>query len=192
MVGDSHAGTWRKQLDEVPLLLARLDSADEDTYVPTNRLLYCEHDGGEHCYGQPQRQYGMTVARGQWLSWVGDDDIYLPGAFEAIRNAIQSLSEPIPLLFRWISPWKMLYWHTPGFYGDAPGHIDAECIVAPNIPEKLGHWEHIYQGDFSFISETIKLHGGKVLFLPEIIAQAQPAEAEDWTKQAQMREKVAV
>lgn len=174
MVGDSFQNTWRSQLDTIPSLLARLGGP----------FSYVEYDGGEHIAGQPQRQYGMQIADGQWLSWLGDDDLYLPGAFESIRQAIESLSEPAPLLFRWISPWKTLYWHTPNFYGDVPGHIDAECIVAPNIPEKMGHWENIYQGDYIYISETIKLHGGNVVFRPEVIAQARPSDAEDWTKHA--------
>ena len=189
VVGDSHAGTWRTQLDTVPSLIASI-------HWPTNPWIhYFEHDGGEHCVGQPQRQHGMTVAKGRWLSWLGDDDIYLPGAFDAIQRGIlhQMEAEPQPtchpMLFRWISPWKQLYWHTPGFYGDVPGHIDAECIVAPNIPEKLGHWYQLtpegprprYQSDWDFVDSTIKLHGGQVVFRPEIVAQARPSDAEDWT-----------
>jgi hypothetical protein len=186
VIGDSHAGTWRSQLDRVR---PEIDQWDDEYTISHGMkrpvLFYGEHDGGEHCVGHPQRQYGMQIADGQWLSWLGDDDLYLPGAFESIRQAIELLSEPVPLLFRWISPWKALYWHTPNFYGDAPGHIDAECIVAPNIPEKLGTWGRLYQSDFFFIDETIKLHDGKVIYCPEIIAQARPSDAEDWTTQAQ-------
>lgn len=189
VVGDSHAGTWRSQLDTV---LPRLSALIAECRVPLDRIAYHEFDGGEHCVGHPQRQYGMTVAKGRWLSWLSDDDLYLPGAFEAIRQGIaaaemQALPDrPVPpvLLFRWISPWKTVYWHTPGIYGGGPGHIDAECIVASNIPEKLGKWGRRYQGDFDMVDSTIKLHGGKVVFRPEIIAQAQPADADDWTQHA--------
>lgn len=186
VVGDSHAGTWRAQLDQIDLLLEQVFAVVEAGY----RVRYFEHDGGEHIVGQPQRQYGMAQARGRWLSWLSDDDVYLPGAFDAIQRGIlhQMEAEPQPtyhpMLFRWISPWKQLYWHTPGFYGDVPGHIDAECIVVPNIPAKLGKWGRRYQGDYDFIDSTIKLHGGHVVFRPEIIAQARPSDAEDWTKQA--------
>ena len=191
VVGDSHAGTWRKQLDNVPDCIERANRVYHEQHPDKHDAVwYFEHDGGEHCVGQMQRQAGMEQARGRWLSWLGDDDIYLPGAFDAIQRGIlhQMEAEPQPtchpMLFRWISPWKQLYWHTPGFYGDVPGHIDAECIVAPNIPEKLGRWGTRYQGDFDFVDSTIKLHKGKVVFRPEVIAQARPSDAEDWTRQA--------
>jgi hypothetical protein len=189
VVGDSHAGTWRAALDGVPALLAELDSAAQETYVPTGRLLYAEHDGGLHMVGHPQRNYGATVARGRWLWWLGDDDVALPGAFEAIRRQIAPSGDGTavvprgPLLYRWIAPWKQILWHTPGVVGDEPGHIDAECLVAPNVPELLGTWTHRYQGDWDCITETIRRWDGHVTFRPEIIAQAQPSEAEDWTRQ---------
>jgi hypothetical protein len=64
-----------------------------------------------------------------------------------------------------------------------PGHIDTECLVAPNAPERLGAWTPRYQGDWDCITETIRRWDGQVTFRPEIIAQAQPSEAEDWTRQ---------
>jgi hypothetical protein len=187
LVGDTHAGTpggpptWAAQLP----LAARL--AEDDPH-----LRYVEHDGGQHAWGHPQRNYGATVAKGRYLAWLGDDDVYLPGAFAAIARAIvrrkagSILEAPRPrvFLFRWIAPWKQVLWHTAGFLGDEPGHVDAECIVCPNVPARLGRWTNRYQGDFDFIRETIDLWGGleRVGWRPEVIAQAQPSEAEDWTR----------
>lgn len=180
VVGDSHSGTWRAQLDQVHALLSQLIS---EFRLGLDCFQYHEHDGGLHMVGHPQRNHGATVARGCWLWWLGDDDVALPSAFEAIRNAIGQY-EPTPFLFRWIAPWKQILWHTPGVVGDAPGHIDAECIVAPNVPEKLGVWENRFQGDWDFITQTIAKWDGNVVFRPEVIAQARPSEAEDWTKRA--------
>lgn len=178
IVGDSYreggGGDFRAALDGVPARLAALDGGR------TDRLRYVEHDGGVHAWGQPQRNHGATVARGRWLAWLGDDDLYLRGAFEAM-GAVLASAEPIPHLFRWISPWKAVYWHTRGYVGEAPGHIDAECIVTPNDPDRLGTWTNRYQGDWDFIVETIRRYGGQTAWCDPIIAQAQPSPLDDWT-----------
>jgi Glycosyl transferase family 2 len=175
LVGDTYDHTWDEGLP-----LARVLAAEHP------RLRYVEHDGGVHAWGHPQRNYGATVARGRHLAWLGDDDLYLPGAFAAIAGAIARQREPGVFLFRWISPWKHVLWHTAGFLGDEPGHIDAECIVCPNVPDRLGTWRNRYQGDYDFIRETIGNWGGleRVAWCPEVIAQAQPGEGEDWTCRA--------
>jgi glycosyltransferase involved in cell wall biosynthesis len=181
LVGDTYDRTWAAQLPRAERL------ANDHPH-----LRYVAHDGGQHAWGHPQRNYGATVARGRYLAWLGDDDVYLPGAFAAIARAILSrkpgsiVEAPRPrvFLFRWIAPWKQVLWHTAGFLGEEPGHIDAECIVCPNVPARLGTWTNRYQGDFDFIRETIDLWGGleRVAWRPEVIAQAQPSEAEDWTR----------
>jgi hypothetical protein len=171
LVGDSHGGNWAEQLP----LARRLAKTHP-------RLSYTEHDGGLHAWGHPQRNHGATVARGKFLAWLGDDDIYLPGAFHAIQEAVLAHEdEGRVFLFRWIAPWKQVLWHRAGYL--AEGHIDAECIVCPNVPERLGVWSPRYQGDYDFIDATVRLWGGleRVVWQSEVIAQAQPADLEDWT-----------
>ena len=177
LVGDTFApnggpGTWAHQLP------AAYELAQSDPH-----FVYTEWDGGLHAWGHPQRNHGATVARGKWLAWLGDDDLYLPGAFDALARALYRHQEgDRVLLFRWISPWKQVLWHTAGVLEE--GLIDAENIVCPNVPEKLGVWNPgRYQGDYDFIRETVGLWGGveRVIWQPEVIAQAQPTEGEDWT-----------
>jgi|GEM_PF-3568186 len=173
LVGDTFAGTWAEQLP-----LARTLAAQHP-----ERLRYVEHDGGLHAWGHPQRNFGATVARGRWLAWLGDDDVYLPGAFETLGRALRRQEDdPRVLLFRWIAPWKQVLWHTAGVLQE--GLVDAECIVCPNVPAKLGTWNAArYQGDFDFIKETTDFWNGpdRLIWQPEVIAQAQPTEGEDWT-----------
>ena len=172
LVGDTFAGTWKEQL---PLARALAGQA--------THLSYVEHDGGCHAWGHPQRNAGVQHARGRYLAWLGDDDVYLPGALEAIHRAITARppGDERVFLFRWIAPWKQVLWHTAGFLAES--HIDAECIVCPNVPEKLGEWTPRYQGDYDFIRTTVHHFGGpeRVIWQPEVIAQAQPTEAQDWT-----------
>ena len=180
LVGDTHApaggpGTWTHQLDRAADLAARYPE----------HLRYVEHDGGCHAWGHPQRNHGATVARGRYLAWLGDDDIYVRWAFKTIAQALRGRRaaghEWDVFLFRWVAPWKQVLWHTAGYLEES--HIDAECIVCPNVPEMLGTWTNRYQGDYDFIRETVDRWGGleRVLWQPEVIAQAQPTEAEDWT-----------
>ena len=179
LVGDAHAGTWAHQLDTAADLAARYPE----------HLRYVEHDGGAHMVGHPQRNFGATIARGDYLSWLGDDDIYVRWAFFTLAHTLRPLEQddaPQVSLFRWISSprsAKQVLWHTAGFLGDGPGHIDAENIVCPNVPEKLGRWTDRYEGDYDFIRQTIENFGGldRVRWQPEVLAQAQPSEAEDWT-----------
>jgi glycosyltransferase involved in cell wall biosynthesis len=139
---------------------------------------YVEHAGPLHCVGHPQRQYGMGVANGEWLAFLADDDIWTEGALPAIYAAIDEVGEPQPLLFRVQMNWLggHVVWDTTYL---AVGNIDAECIVVPNDPARLGTWEHIYAGDFSFILETCR-KWGRWEWRPELIAIARPTEAEDW------------
>jgi glycosyltransferase involved in cell wall biosynthesis len=183
LVGDTHApnggpGTWAEQLPSARAL------AETDP-----RVRYVEHDGGRHMVGHPQRNFGATVARGRYLWWLGDDDIALPGAFQSLARALHA-HEDDPLeangrvfLFRWIAPWRMVLWHTAGFL--AEDHIDAECVVCPNVPARLGTWTNRYQGDFDFIRETADHWGGpeRIIWRPEVLALARPGPAEDWTQE---------
>jgi Glycosyl transferase family 2 len=182
LVGDTHAPqggppTYAADLPRARALAARYPAL----------VRYVEHDGGVHAWGHPQRNHGATVARGQYLAFLGDDDIYLRWAFFTLAGVLTPRREldddPRVFLFRWIAPWKHVLWEQAGVL--AQDHIDAECIVCPNVPERLGRWNATrYQGDFDFIRETVDLWGGleRVIWQPEVIAQAQPTDAEDWTR----------
>ena len=98
---------------------------------------------------------------GRYLSWLGDDDVYLEGAFRSIARALHRYEDdPRVFLFRWIAPWKQVYWEHAGFL--AQDHIDAECIVCPNVPDKLGVWNpNRYQGDYDIIAGDGGAVGGR-------------------------------
>ena len=195
LVGDGHGKKWDEQLNNVPGILDRSYHAFPAHYRDQPVLRYWEHDGGQHCTGMPQRQFGMTVARGRWLAFMDDDNVYLPFAFQAIKCGILDAEErgseenryPPVLLYRWIRPPAFnrgIFWDRPTLHSSieqGPGHIDAKNIVCPNAPEQLGKWGMRYTGDYDFVKETIALHEGNVIFRPEILALAEPTLEEDWT-----------
>ncbi len=142
---------------------------------------YLPHAGTRHCWGQEQRQAGMEHASGRWLAFLADDDIWRPGALDAIRPLLLA-SRSRPLLFR-VQHWVgRLIWDIPAL---VQGHVDANCIVAPNDPTRLGTWGLRYEGDFDFISGTAA-HYASVDFRTEVIGLCRPSASVDWTVHAEV------
>lgn len=161
VVGDTHQGSFTEPLSRVPFLCQEYDCQ------------YLEYDGGEHMWGHPQRNYGQSVAKGKWISWLQDDDIYVPGAFAAIiESAFAPLTQKpfAPRLFRTLTWQAGVVWSEPEL---REGNIDANCIVAPNVPEKLGVWASRYNGDFDFIRDTCS-RWDMMVWEPRVIAHGRP------------------
>ena len=84
IIGDTHDGP-------LPFVEALIDHIG-----PPFR--YIAHDSGHHCWGHCQINYGMTMATGDYLVFIDDDDQFTPDAFTAIRAAIAQQTEPRPLI----------------------------------------------------------------------------------------------
>jgi hypothetical protein len=131
---------------------------------------YLGYDGGLHCVGQPQRQYGIGQAAGAWLAWSQDDSAWTVGAWAAIAASIAR--EPrCPRLFQ-VQTWQAGV--VPRLQTVKLGNCDADGIVVPNEPARLGRWANDYCGDFAFIAATVERWGGAVVFEPTIIAIGRP------------------
>lgn len=158
LVGDSFNGTYKLALDD----LIRSERVWHERYA--------EHDGGIHAWGHPQRQHGQSIARGQWLWWLQDDDVATPGSLAVIRTAIE-LNGQAPLLFKVHQHHGgRTIWQTEEI---KRGNVDADCIVCPNDQSKLGRWGMGYDGDCQFIRETVT-NFGDVRWLAAVIAEARP------------------
>lgn len=154
-----------------------LPAVEAEVFRRGPRYRYVACNGGLHMVGQPQRNAGMARARAPWLLWGADDNIWTADAFAAIWLAIASLPEQQPLLFR-VRTWQAgLVWTAPVL---AHGNIDADCIVAPNVPERLGAWGLRYEGDWQFIEGTVNRWGGQVSWQDAVISLARPSPAEVW------------
>lgn len=158
VVADTHGGDFVVDLADVPQVCAEY------------KARYLEHDGGEHCVGQPQRTYGATQATGTWLHWLQDDDIWLPDAWASIAQSIH-LGPTCPRLFRVITQWGFTVWNRQSL---RLGNIDADCIVTPNVPDKTAPWGMEYTGDYVMIRDTAELWGGQVVWEMPLIAEARP------------------
>lgn len=168
LVADTHGGQTHD------LRVMRMES-----YVRGPRYRWIEHDAGRHAWGHPQRMEGMRQAVAPWIAFSQDDNILTEGAFSAIWEGIQTSHEPKPLLFK-VRTWQAgIVWKEPRI---RHSNVDADCIVVPNDPERLGTWADEYAGDFHFIEQTAKKWGGNVRFLDAVIALGHPTSQELWAR----------
>lgn len=138
------------------------------------RFVYLTHDAGCHDYGHSQINYGMAQAQGDYLVFNDDDDVFTPGALDAIRNAAAALPEPAPLMFRFVTRFRMVLWAERVIRQDwVGGHM----FVPPNIPERLAPWTARYQGDYDHIRGTVDLWPNRdadVVWRDDVVAIARP------------------
>jgi len=129
---------------------------------------YLEFDAGVHDTGSPQLHVGNQYASGAWLLNCGDDDVYVPGAFEAMYGHI-ARGVQHPLMFRTILH------PSPGRANTVPVvlwserqverfNVTGQGFACPNSRTRLGRWVD----DVTFMRETVALHGGAIDWCDEI------------------------
>lgn len=133
---------------------------------------YIEHDALTHNWGYPQLARGYGMASGGMIGNIGDDDIYVPGAFPTILRAIEE-SPPGPLLFRAeLHPSRtrgnsrpVTLWAERGEL--VRGRVTGQNFWCPNVPGRIGFW----WDDFCQLEASIRLWDGQVTWREEIIAR---------------------
>lgn len=166
------ADTTSDPLDAVRELCGRL-GAEAAAGVAVR---FVPHAGAAgHDYGHAQLNAAMATATGDYLTFNDDDDVYLAGAFDAMRATAEALPSPAPLLFRFLTHYGLVVWTRPGDVGQ--GTIGGHCIVTPNLTSKLGQWSPRYEGDYDFIAATLALwaaSGVAPVFVDRLIARGRP------------------
>ena len=151
---------------------------DYDRRYPAGvaRFRYLAHDAGHHCWGHCQLNVGLTQARGEWLHVNDDDDVWVPNALPMLREAADGANGR-PMLFRFMSYVGLPFWVEQGRF--ERNWIGGHCLVAPNVPGKVGCWGEEYSGDFDYLESTINLHGGieHAIWRSDIICVARPSPA---------------
>jgi hypothetical protein len=135
---------------------------------------WIEYPDVEHTFGHAQLNAGIAVARGDVIHCNDDDDIWADDALISMRRAATQFPGR-PLLFRFISRHHLTaFWDRYGVL--AQDHVGGHCLVAPNIPGKMGVWGRHYQGDFEYVLDTVTRQGGveNVIWRDELIAVARP------------------
>lgn len=116
-------------------------------------------DGPFGNWGQRERQSAMAHATKSHLLFNDDDDYYMPGAFDAVRAAID-VHPDSPLMFKMITPEGRLIWSDPIV---TCGNVSGQQFVVPNDPQRLGTWGLTHEGDLAFIESTLSLYPANAL-----------------------------
>jgi hypothetical protein len=165
-----HHGGYRAEILVVadthsPLLM------DVASLCRAEGVTYLEHDAGYHDWGYPGLQYGYEWASGSHLLNIGDDDVYVPGAFEMICRAIEEVGVG-PVMFRaelHPSPNRgntapVVLWSEKRL---AEKVITGQNLATPNVPGKIGGWEN----DWRHAEDTVAHWDGLVTWREEVICR---------------------
>lgn len=128
-------------------------------------------DAGHHCWGHCQINHGIAQATGEYLVFIDDDDVFARGALAAIRRAIGEQTAPRPLMFKFFA--ERLGRTLPETHDVIESAIGGHCLVAPNVPGRLGQWTCRYGGDFDWIVSTLAHWPDGPAWYDDVIALAR-------------------
>jgi hypothetical protein len=135
----------------------------------------CIEMAATHDYGGTQRNRGMDEARGDYLLFMDDDDIYTPDALETVRTALHD-APGCPHLFRmrYAADGRVL-WHGRDL---VLGNVSTQMIVFPNQPN-LKRWDSLHGHDHRFIVNNLPLWPpGSLVWREEVISVVRPHESQ--------------
>lgn len=135
------------------------------------RWRYSEIGGDSSGPGYLQRTYGMMLARGTHLAFMDDDDVFLHGAFDAMRR---TPDVGRPAIFRMRHPLLGMLWKDERL---AYGNVSSQMLLVPNRQSRLGEWAPHTDGvggDFTFISGCVERMGAPV-WCKAVVADISPA-----------------
>ncbi len=111
---------------------------------PENQFFYNACGGATKAYGGPQRNMGLTLAKGNWISYMDDDDLMAPYTLEIMRGLCTNHPErPILTRMRWPDG-KAL-----------EAMVGGQCLWVPNRPYQVGFFGLAYEGDQTWIQTTM-------------------------------------
>lgn len=161
-------------------LLARMKVVD--AYPQCIATLY---DAGYHWFGVEQINYGMRLAErdgfaGTHYLLLGDDDIFVDGAFARLRPVCAA--EPgRAVIYRFLTPpttpdgrpWRELLWDRPTL---EVSHISGCCLAAPRAANVPVPTDRYVEHDYDWICEVVANTAVAPLWLedPLVIARPEP------------------
>jgi hypothetical protein len=148
----------------------------------THRTFLTPPDTPKPWVGQPQRCFALDHASEMrdLLMWMGDDDLMAGGALDAVRKcAARHPGQVILCKFRGWWPPRPVIWldEMAPVERFQEGWLSDHSIICWNEPEKLGRFGMHYQGDWTFIKETVENFGGlsRVVWLDKLVAILRPS-----------------
>ena len=105
----------------------------------------------------------------EWLMFLDDDDVYVPGALEAVRARVGELPADYA-----VHVFRMRYADGSSLWQEArilPGNVGTPMVVVPAIT--AARFGLSYIGDCDFIQQAAA-EAGRVVWHPETIALIRP------------------
>lgn len=121
-----------------------------ESFGPPFRYIYTKKTGD---WGHTQMNAAIEHVRGDYITGQDHDDIYLPRAFQCIREAA-IISPNKPLLVRLKTPELGILWCEL-----LKPPLDGHCLVIPNVKNKIGRFDGAYDGDQRYINGTLEAWG---------------------------------
>src|SRR3989344_1345429 len=117
---------------------------------PGDEVLVIQHDPPSGNWGNAERQEGTDKAKCDYLSYIDDDDIYVPGAREIMNRAVKENPEGYPILFKMQYPSGRVLWRKKWVKN---GNVSTQMILVPNKKHMLSSWDQFHRwADFKFIN----------------------------------------
>jgi glycosyltransferase involved in cell wall biosynthesis len=117
---------------------------------PGDELLVIQHNPPSGNWGNAERQEGTDKAKCDYLAFIDDDDVYVPGVRKIMDTAINESPEGTPILFKMQYPSGRTLWRNKRVKN---GNVGAPMILVPNNKEKIWGWDQKYSwADFHFIN----------------------------------------
>ena len=118
-------------------------------------------------WGNDQRNSAMKRAKGDYLAFMDDDDVYVEGHRQIMEDVMKE-NPGKPILFKILYPNGRIIWDKKKII---PGNISTQMILVPNIPDMLYHWKDgRNMADFIFV-DNWKWEDKDVIWREEIICK---------------------
>ena len=106
-------------------------------------------------WGHTERNAALPLAKGGWLAFIDDDDVYVKGHRAHQADAIMGMigrRRLFPILFRmrYRSDGRILWRDNDMDLRN--GNVGTPMMLVPNIPDRLSTFGHRFEGDFDFMN----------------------------------------
>ena len=117
---------------------------------PGDEVLVIKHDPPSKNWGNAERQEGTNKAKCDYLAFIDDDDVYIPGARAIMDKAIRENPGGKPILFKIKYPNGRILWQKKWVKN---GNVSTQMILVPNKKDMLYDWDQKHTwADFQFIN----------------------------------------
>jgi hypothetical protein len=143
----------------------------------------CAYDSGYHWLGVEQINHALRTIPiiGSHVFTIGDDDIFIDGAYQTIRDICAA--DPLrPVLYRFVAPNRAVLWDMPRLRSCL---ISGCCIAAPRPFVPLMHTRLETTHDYDWMVEILaraRAAGKAPVWLDYIGVVARPESDHDFTR----------